>query len=133
MKTKTSIGLTLFSLAMMLAGASAHAAAKTPVFYCSGTEPFWNLKVHPKGIKFETPYDQSVRYLEAEPQGFANVGTDYTKIYHTRSADSTATIIIRNADGKCSDGMSDKDYGYEVMFMDSKLGDMLGCCDLKME
>ncbi len=130
----SNLKITVLSVVLGLLSSSAIAAPKSDVFYCIGTEPFWSLKVHPKGIKLMMPVDEieTTRYAAAAPSTFHGYVPDFGKIYRTRSATSDATIIIQ-PDASCSDDMSEESYSHSVIFMDSILGDMHGCCNVAQE
>lgn len=93
---------------------------------CSGTEPFWTLAMTPGGDEYLTPDDRRDLTLTAKvaaPQGYL--------VTFTEGATLTHTLIVQR--GLCSDGMSDRDFGWRAMlFKQAPDGNTLaaGCCTL---
>lgn len=95
-------------------------------FFCAGTEPFWTLGLYPRGDEFVTPEGRADLTLVAEtmaPQGVmvtlvGKDGTDWT---------------LLAGRGACSDGMSDRAYGWAAMLFRAGADGhalMSGCCTL---
>jgi uncharacterized membrane protein len=103
----------------------AHGADETPIaLYCGGTEPFWSLTLEPDGALTFTEIDGEPSNVSpnwrhsvtGRPNGSFAVGTDgYVTLFHRRD---------------CSDGMSDRTYGWALDFLRTGgQGEYLqGCC-----
>jgi uncharacterized membrane protein len=73
-----------------------------------GTEPFWALDIEGSELRFRTPDDTAgIRFPATAP----SAAGDTVSWIATRD---TITIEARVWPGKCSDGMSDREYPYTV-------------------
>lgn len=83
----------------------------TVYFKGVGTEPFWSIEISGENIKFTSLYDGyetfSAPAMEPVRAADANV-----KMY--RSQAKGGDLKVQIIQGDCSDGMSDKNYGYKV-------------------
>lgn len=79
-----------------------------PPFKAVGTEPFWAARVQGRCVTYSTPEDQAGTRIwtkvESGPMGPIFAGALHGKPFAMRIQPAT----------HCSDGMSDKDYGYDV-------------------
>jgi uncharacterized membrane protein len=102
---------------------------------CLGTEPFWSVGLLPRGDEFSTPGYRAdlIRLSEAAaPQGYI-ARLQVAKELPDEEPTETMTLTITRA--TCSDGMSDRRYGFTaVLFTESDEGNSLrsGCCTLDM-
>jgi uncharacterized membrane protein len=91
---------------------------------CLGTEPFWSLGLLPRGDAFSTPEGRVDLTMVAEavaPEGYLARLEEGPTL--------NRTLVIRR--GQCSDGMSDRRYGWAAtLFTESPEGNSLhsGCC-----
>jgi uncharacterized membrane protein len=120
------IGVTFFALDSV--------SATEPVFACVGTEPFYSLKIHPKGILLFEPLGDAnnteTRFHPVTPNATYNTNLDYLRIYETRGFDGKdAKFIVQKM--ACSDGMSDNKYKYQLIVLSESRGNFLGCCNIK--
>lgn len=99
---------------------------------CFGTEPFWSLDFEESGMRYRTPY-VDWPYLEGRaaaspvPPGNRLFGFD------TASPDGRLSGVIEA--GACSDGMSDRAFGWRVTLLRQSEGALTlesGCCTLDM-
>ena len=100
------------------------ASAMPDTLFCGGTEPFWSLTLEPDGSLVFTEAGQQSQPIPPDwrhgvsgrpPASFA-VGSDvYAALFHRRT---------------CSDGMSDRTYGWALDFL--RIGGegayLKGCC-----
>lgn len=94
---------------------------------CLGNEPFWNLNITMRGDEYNAP-DTGRRDLNrlssaAAPNGFVGVWEEGPTL--------NRTLIVER--GFCSDGMSDRAYGWRAMlFSEAPDGNAVasGCCTL---
>jgi uncharacterized membrane protein len=94
---------------------------------CSGTEPFWNLNVTMRGDEYHALGDtrrdlNMIRENSADNGGFAMFEEGPTL---------TRTLIVKR--GYCSDGMSDREFGWQaLLFNEAPDGNSVqsGCCTL---
>lgn len=75
---------------------------------CSGTEPFWSLDITDKGGVFRTPEGQSL--LQLTDTGVARNGFDAAL---ADDAGRPWQVIAQAM--QCSDGMSDRQYGWRAL------------------
>lgn len=94
---------------------------------CFGTEPFWSVSLYPQGAEYNSPdtgaVPMTVLAEAAAPQGYS--------LRLEEGPTLTRSLII--ARQKCSDGMSDRNFGFSaLMFLDSPEGNGVfsGCCTL---
>ncbi len=96
---------------------------------CFGTEPFWALAMYPGGDEYELA-GEGRRSLSLVKHVMSHPG--YVAIFEELSG-LTRTLTISR--GWCSDGMSDRDYGWSAtLFNETAQGDSLlfGCCTLDL-
>lgn len=99
-------------------------AAPEKHFRAVGTEPFWNVDVLPKArLKYATPEMINGVIVSAVEQRQGNV-VRYVARFNRKP------FVLEIKPGKCSDGMSDLVYPYEVRFTRSGRTDR-GCARLK--
>ena len=94
---------------------------------CRGTEPFWSLKLPlTGGAEWSTPDGGEVA-LKAVTQEVA--GTGYKGSY-TADADRRFDLVVTREE--CSDGMSDRIYGFRARLTTSGADQqsLTGCCTL---
>ncbi|RPJ74481.1 MAG: hypothetical protein EHM20_10525 [Alphaproteobacteria bacterium] len=93
-------------------------------YTCSGTEPFWNLKLEGSKMTFSAAMeDESTTVNEVISRtGAAGMALDFAFVAKTE--DAAATIIT----GECSDGMSDAIYSNHIVYTTGDLV-LYGCCN----
>jgi uncharacterized membrane protein len=90
---------------------------------CRGNEPFWSLNVTSSGAVFETPDGGAVPLRQhGEAAGF----TGGIAVFDA-GGETLDLTVIRMA---CSDGMSDRPYGYYAMVWNRGETFLEGCCAL---
>lgn len=80
-------------------------------FWCRGTEPFWSIQISEAegGIFLKNMADETgTQYAWAEPRTDGNTSW----VYETDGNERPLKIVVKK--GKCSDGMSDIEFGYSV-------------------
>ena len=94
---------------------------------CFGTEPFWSISLYPRGAEFNSPdtgaVPMSVLEEAVSPEGY------FIRLEEGPTLNRTL-IVTRQ---KCSDGMSDREYGFAtLMFLSAPDGNgtFSGCCSL---
>jgi len=94
---------------------------------CFGTEPFWNIGLYPRGAEYNSPdtgaVPMTVLAEAVAPQGY------FVRLEEGPTLNRTL-IITRE---KCSDGMSDREYGFAArMFLEAPDGNAVygACCTL---
>lgn len=95
---------------------------------CFGTEPFWDMSVVNQTVKFKINDERTISLKVAKPETAAGTSIDYLKVYKSYSNQKNAILLIQKQ--VCSDGMSDRSYPYQVIFLH---GDdaYIGCCSKK--
>ncbi len=111
----------IFALLGMLTSTSF--AAQT--IQCSGTEPFWGLKVTESQMRFSNPVIDGEQVLtivsRAQAAGYTE---DVAFVIKSRYARLTAIA------GTCSDGMSDFEYSHHALFETDEGITFGGCCNI---
>lgn len=100
---------------------------------CGGTEPFWSATLGDGGVSFSTP-DQAERTL-ALTSAVTAIGRNTRFSILAGGQDERLTAIVARFE-QCSDGMSDRDFGWRVDLLMERAGDRdypqlyEGCCRL---
>lgn len=99
-------------------------------FKCFGTEPFWDLTINDRQIRYSTPGSSS-ELTPTQPTSARGMAEDYVLVYRTRTATGSkepVTIVLqKSVSSECSDGMSDFSYPYYgVLVSDREV--LAGCC-----
>lgn len=93
---------------------------------CSGTEPFWGVKVKNSKIYFSNPAIDGTEVLSVlsttQAAGFSD---DFAFVVKSRYA--RLTVIA----GACSDGMSDNTYSHNALFETDSGITFAGCCNIE--
>ena len=100
-------------------------ASSLPVrhFVATGTEPFWSVDVAGAKLRYSNPENQSgvtATVVEAKD----GTGVRYSGRLRGQAID------LSIQPGKCSDGMSDKNYAYNAKLLIGT-SSLAGCADLK--
>lgn len=98
---------------------------------CVGTEPFWSLSLNPDGATFASPEALPLDFAPSAALRSRNRSDRHAGVYENDLGGLVATL--RNA--SCSDGMSDRTYGWEVDAMLVVAGSgnaqlFSGCCSI---
>ncbi len=98
---------------------------------CLGTEPFWSLKIDAlKGrMGFSAPGAKAATYAVTKPLNAHGVQEMMVMVFKGLKSDVSATVISSSLAGKCTDGMSDAEYSYHVVYTNRKAV-QYGCCEL---
>jgi uncharacterized membrane protein len=98
------------------------------IFRCSGTEPFWNIKIH--------KYRTKVKILDGAR--FTVPITFQGEVYNTlgKSTITTAkagrrSVMIVTDEQSCNDGMSNHQFEYKATVLINGNQAYSGCCDYK--
>ena len=94
---------------------------------CFGTEPFWSIGHYPRGSEFQTP-DIPRTDISVAAEGVAENG-----FFAVAEEGPTRTYRLNVTRQTCSDGMSDREYGWAAsLFVESPDGNQMltGCCTL---
>lgn len=96
---------------------------------CVGTEPFWRIGLLPRGDEFERMGEDRVD-LERDTE---RPGEDGYQAELSASDGTVYSLVV--ARGQCSDGMSDREYGWSgTLIIDRASGaeTLQGCCTLDL-
>ncbi|MBH8567083.1 hypothetical protein I8748_33880 [Nostoc sp. CENA67] len=103
-------------------------AASNEEFIARGTEPFWNVTVSKRGIVYNSPGTQQVKFPYVAPLKAEGRPADLVRVYRLKGTGNN-TLIIQKVSA-CSDGMSDKNYPYSAIFIQgNKI--LEGCAEKK--
>jgi uncharacterized membrane protein len=123
---KTSFALATLAFAGLFAPAALADASK--VKSCSGTEPFWGLKIDAKKIAFENAVGLERSIDNKGARGAIGSRPSYIALYQGKVKEQPGrylNIIIKAE--TCSDGMSDVDHPFSVLVL-SGTELYTGCC-----
>jgi len=99
-------------------------------FACSGTEPFWSLRVDGGQAVFSRPGESGIersRWQADEFQGSYDFSLGVR--LEDEASQSTSWAIIRwHPQQACSDGMSDKLYPFDITLITPDRKVLNGCC-----
>ena len=98
---------------------------------CFGTEPFWSLALAGDAVRLESPDALALDFDRTSALQSQNRIDRHTNVYENDLGGLVATL--RNT--SCSDGMSDRAYGWEVDLLLVVAGDgnaqmLSGCCSI---
>lgn len=93
---------------------------------CGGTEPFWSLRVDAEDAVFETPEGGAVPLRQhGEAGGFTGAVAAFDA-----GGETLDLTVIRQ---QCSDGMSDRRYGFAALVWNRGETFLEGCCTVSSE
>lgn len=89
------------------------------IFKGFGTEPFWNAEVRKSGILFSKFGLDTMIFNYTEPKAAEGrlIESHHTYFLEDQDGKKAQLIAKKAEDCGCSDGMSDKEYGYHVFFL----------------
>ena len=88
-------------------------------FDAVGTEPFWNVRVRATGITLARPDHAEVTTANPGPRADGDQG-----VFDASAGEQR--LVLRLTPGDCSDGMSDRRYGYAAeVWIDGET--LMGC------
>jgi uncharacterized membrane protein len=107
-------------------------------FVCTGTEPFWKLEIRDKGVVLQDGNKltgQSKLTLKSvTPRLAAGAAPDSVMVFEAASSEKSArpvTIVVqKREESKCSNGLSDPIYPYDVIVVTQRVV-FVGCCESK--
>jgi uncharacterized membrane protein len=97
---------------------------------CFGTEPFWDLEITSKFVKFQDADKVNVMTIpKAPPAAAEGTNEDYIAIYQGRTAENSNKFmnVIIVGDAACSDDMSERKYPFSAFVLSGKTL-YKGCC-----
>lgn len=100
---------------------------------CSGTEPFWSIRMSQANATFSDP-GGAVQNMQLRDGRVADGRPAFPVALRFGSESASALSLIRAQD--CSDGMSDQTYGYAIsQLVATAAGEQFleGCCALPLE
>jgi uncharacterized membrane protein len=115
--------------AALMMSASAAAAQQATSMKCAGTEPFWGLTVTATAMWFSDHDQKRTDLVLVKPRNSIARLPDQLRVYQTKRAkDGVAvTLVVKRNYDSCTDGMSEKDYAYDAVYITPE-GIYEGCC-----
>ncbi|WP_166417694.1 COG3650 family protein [Cochlodiniinecator piscidefendens] len=100
---------------------------------CSGTEPFWGLAFLPNSIvEYDDIIADGPTQMTEVRRNVAASRQSFPLVIQVQNGDKSAEIILTRQ--YCSDGMSDRDYGFAALFISDhtpyERRVLEGCCRL---
>lgn len=113
-------------------------AADAADLTCTGTEPFWKLEIRDKGVVLQDGNKVSgqskLTLKNVKPRVAAGAPADTIMVYEAsgseRSAKPMTIVVQKREESKCSNGMSDPIYPYDVIVVTPSVV-FVGCCENK--
>lgn len=96
-------------------------------FQCAGTEPFWGVTLGPGKAEYSALDDKTPLTVGRIQPATARL---FPLLYRMKAADGHTFQATVSRQEWCSDGMSDYDYGFQVLLTDDEVFQQ-GCCFLK--
>jgi uncharacterized membrane protein len=114
------------------------AAAEAQIFTCTGTEPFWQLTIKDSTILLQDGNKlsgQSKLTLKAvKPRTALGAPPSAVQVFEASTGERNAkpmTIVVqKREESRCSNGMSDPIYPYDVIVVTPRVV-FMGCCEDK--
>lgn len=127
-----SIARTILAGVLGMAGAlgcAGFAAAQQGRLICSGTEPFWSVIHTGQAMWFSSPEVERLALALARARTAAGTTPDRVRVYQTRKLldNSPVTLVVTRNDQSCTDGMSDRRFPYDAVYVDNDRV-LHGCC-----
>jgi len=131
MKTHACIALAVAALAA--SAATAHAN-----FVCTGTEPFWKLEIRDNGVVLQdgnkVTGQSKLTLKSVKPRLAAGASPESVMVFEAGGSEKSArpvTIVVqKREESKCSNGLSDPIYPYDVIVVTQRAV-FVGCCESK--
>lgn len=103
-------------------------------YACVGTEPFYSLDINTttNRLRHSTPTNPTGNlYRITRPRQAQGIQTNMAFVVKGTLSDVSATLLSSQLTGHtCSDGMSDRAYGYHLVFT-RRSQVFYGCCDIR--
>jgi uncharacterized membrane protein len=107
-----------------LKGADTHADLKGETFHCHGTEPFWGVTLGPKDGEYNDPESKTTLTTTSVQPSSARLFPLLYRLKDHKGQNIRATVSRQEW---CIDGMSDYEYGFEMLLSDDE-NFQQGCC-----
>jgi uncharacterized membrane protein len=123
----------LFAFALLAGSANVHAEVKG--LSCFGTEPFYTLDIDvaAKKLTYRNPAtEQDEVHLVFPPLHADGLPETGVMVFKGRRTDVNVTVISDSLAGKCTDGMSEGEYAYHVVYTNGHVV-KYGCCEPKAQ
>ncbi|MGE0528442.1 MAG: COG3650 family protein [Bdellovibrionales bacterium] len=117
---KSFITLSVATLAVFAVSAQAEIKG----YRCFGTEPFYGLDINGANLTLEMLGEDPISYQVSGPTAPIGIQDGYVSVYRAPDKDAVVSIVS----GTCSDGMSDNEYGYHVVYVEGERV-LYGCCE----
>jgi len=114
------------------------AIAHAENFTCSGTEPFWQLTINDSTILLQdgnkVTGQSKLTLKSVKPRPAAGAPPSAVQVFEAtsggRNGTSMTIVVQKREETKCSNGMSDPIYPYDVIVVTPKIV-FMGCCENK--
>ena len=124
----------VFVLSGLFLSSASFAAIKG--YVCTGTEPFFSLDINATSGKlhYTSPENEKgILYSVTSPLQARGIQEGNVVVFKGKKSDISATLLSSTIAGKtCSDGMSDNEYSYHLVYTTHQTV-MYGCCEPKAQ
>lgn len=106
------------------------ASSLPSALFCFGTEPFWNAKIEPNKLTFSSIETPKTSETMSDWLPSANLTGKMAMLGTAGHPAASGVVVTRQM---CSDGMSDRAYGYSIDLMKRTSEQQFlvsGCCSL---
>ena len=126
------------SFILAIGVSSAWTLAQADNFTCTGTEPFWQLTINDKTILLQdgnkVTGQSKLTLKSVKPRPAAGAAPNAVQVFEAATSEHNAkavTIVVqKREETKCSNGMSDPIYPYDVIVVTPNVV-FMGCCQNK--
>jgi uncharacterized membrane protein len=107
-------------------------------FTCTGTEPFWKLEIRDKGVLLQDGNKVSgqskLTLKNVTPRSAEGAPPNTVMVFEAggggRNAKPITIVVQKREETKCSNGMSDPIFPYDVIVVTQRVV-FVGCCENK--
>jgi uncharacterized membrane protein len=107
-------------------------------FTCTGTEPFWKLEIRDKGVLLQdgnkVTGQSKLSLKSVKPRSAAGAPPDTVMVFEAggseRNAKPMMIVVQKREETKCSNGLSDPIFPYDVIVVTQNVV-FVGCCENK--
>jgi uncharacterized membrane protein len=125
-------------IALAVAALAGSSGAVRADLVCTGTEPFWKLEIRDSGVVLQdgnkVTGQSKLTLKSVKPRLAAGAAPESVMVYEAGGSEKSArpiTIVVqKREESKCSNGLSEPIYPYDVIVVTQRVV-FVGCCKSK--